>query len=148
MPNRRHELQRPNYSRMDGLCPGGASNTKATPRKTRVTGNEQIDAPILIPESPLINFLSKLTRTQRLGIHNIRLTEQLGYGCDKTFPNGDSLYQWLTPGDRIITNRAWPAETFRKKWFRLQLSADYVFQFAERVEHREGMSRIFGYPQF
>lgn len=104
---------------------------------------EQTEPPILIPETPLVNFLSQLTKTQRLGIHNIRLNEDLGYGCDRTFRNAEALYRWLTP-NRIITCGRWPAEMCRKQWFRIDLTADHVLQYAESVENPESLSGIVG----
>lgn len=104
--------------------------------------------PMLIPESPLINFLSKLSKAQRRGIKGIRLNEHLGYGYDQVFVDAEALYQWLTPGKRFLSNRAWPAEEYRKQWFRIDLTADHVFQFAGSVENPESMMHIVGHHYF
>ena len=109
---------------------------------------EELSPPILIPESPLINFLSQTTLSQRLNIRNITLSERLGYRIEQQFRDAEALYRWLTPGQRIVTNFAWPAESHRIRWFRTPITAKDIINAAEVVHDPESLEGIVGEAQF
>lgn len=141
------KLRKPLYAKngVDSSSPNGG---KSRQRNTSVFDVKAGSPPVLVPESPLINFLSQLSLNQRKGIQNIRLTESLGYAANHVFSDADELYRWLSPGARLISNFAWPAEQYRKKWFRVDLPAPFVVQFAESVTDADALQHIVGRAYF
>jgi len=138
---------------LDGQ-PAGRFNTFERVEPTLASANDEKEAetnlkiPVLIPESPLINFLSQLSLGQRLGIRNITLSEELGYHTEQRFPDAEALYKWLTPGKRITFGFEWPAEKKRVKWFRRSLEASDIEQAAEIVHDLDVIKQVTGRPQF
>lgn len=122
--------------------------TLTTPSNPPLTEQEILEVPLLVPESPLIAFMSQLTLAQRLGIRNITLGKQLGYHGEHTFQDAEALYQWLTPGKRAITNKAWPAENQRIKWFRSEITVDQIEQAAEVIHDADSLRDIVGTALF
>ncbi|ARM86137.1 hypothetical protein [Marinobacter salarius] len=109
---------------------------------------EVLPAPILIPESPLINFLSQLTLAQRLGIRNITVSSKLGYRTDQRFSDAESLYKWLTPGRKMTFDHPWPAEQDRIKWYRVDITAEDIIGAAEVAHDTDSLKGIVGVSQF
>jgi|GEM_PF-4667561 len=143
MAGRTIKIPKPIHAKT-GVEPKSANNPNPQKRRLSIFDVPEGSPPVLVPESPLINFLSKLTPNQRRGIKNIQLCQSLGYKANHIFPDAEILFRWLTPGDRLISNFMWPSERYRKKWFRIDLTAPYVFQFAETVVGAESMKKVVG----
>ena len=137
------KLRKPLHAKngVDSSCSNGSKSRQPNASIFDVKAGSP---PVLVPESPLINFLSQLSFDQRKGIQNVRLTESLGYAANHVFSDADELYLWLSPGERLISNFAWPAEQYRKKWFRVDLPAPFVLKFAESVTDADALKHLVG----
>ena len=131
-----------------GVEPTSSSSGEQNSKRRSIFDMSDGSVPVLTPESPLINLLSKMTTNQRRGIQKIQLNISLGYSTNQVFDDADDLYRWLSPGERLISGAQWPAEAHRKKWFRVDLPASFVFQFAQSVADAESMNHLVGVADF
>lgn len=112
------------------------------------SADSPVKAPILIPESPLINLLAQMTQTQRMAIRRVRLSPALGYDTQQIFDTAEQLYQWLTPGKKIHTESQWPAELLRNKWFRLDITGEALLAAARSSTYSQSIKSLIGRANF
>lgn len=74
------------------------------------------------PTSPLITLLESLPPRLRTQIRGVRLHPSVGYQCGHQFHTAEQMLRWLRPAREILENESWPAESYRIKQFRRELS--------------------------
>lgn len=87
----------------------------------------------VVPRSPLIDLLSKISPRDRAAIVGLTVNPTLGYMGSRMFHTAEAALRWIRPDREMLAGQSWPAESCRDKRFNKALSLEDLIGEASQV---------------